>query len=117
MTLPSLQRPQLLVFLWADLSFLLALLPQGVGGVPRAVNAVLFMTLGPACAVMFLLRSLPPVVAVVVGIGVSLGTLILASQTLLILGIWSAWGVAGIVAIATIGLTLLSERYFTDVRV
>ena len=117
MKLPNLQRPQLLVFLWADLSFLLALLPHGVGGVPRAVNAVLFMTLGPACAVLLLLRSLPPVVAVVVGMGVSLGTLIRASQALLILGIWTAWGVAGIVAITTIGLTLLSEHSFKDVRV
>jgi len=62
MTSIRLRRSQVVVLAWTGLSFLLSLLPQGVGGAPRVVNAVLFMALGPACALMVLLldRGPPP---------------------------------------------------------
>ncbi len=102
-------RPiQLVLVGWALLSFAVALLPEGVGGSPRAVNAVLFLTLGPGCAMLLLLfRSLTPAVAVVVAMGTSLAILVLGSQALLILGMWRSSGVTLLVALATIGLTLL----------
>lgn len=106
--LSRLHPAQLVLVSWALLSFGLSLLPTGVGGPPRAVNAVLFMTLGPGCAMLvFLLRFLAPAVAVVVAGGTSLAILVLGSQVLLIAGVWRAWGVTALVALATIAIALL----------
>ncbi|WP_446219649.1 hypothetical protein [Micromonospora sp. IBHARD004] len=106
--LPRLRPTQLVLIGWTLLSFLLALLPTGVGGSPRAVNAVLFMTLGPGCAMLLvILRTLPVAVAAVVAIGTSLAILVLSSQALLIVGMWRPWGITGLVALTTTALTLL----------
>lgn len=110
------RRPVLL--LWAAASLLLAFLPVGAGGLPRAVNAVVFMTLGPAVALMVLLTlparsrsrrgaALPPALAGVISLATSLTVLVLSSELLLLTGLWSAWGVAAMVAVATVTLTLV----------
>ncbi|HET9499734.1 MAG TPA: hypothetical protein VFO98_05705 [Marmoricola sp.] len=94
---------QWLLLAWAVVTFLLSLLPEGVGHDPRALNALLFLCLGPACALMLLLRgALPASGAAVVALGASLGILVLSSQLLLILGAWTAGGVTAIVAVVTI---------------
>lgn len=96
---------------WAALTVLVALLPAGAGGLLRAVNALLFLTLGPGCALAFLLaRRLPPAVLMVVALATSLTVLLLSSQLLLILGIWAAWRVAALVAAVTIALAAIQVR-------
>ena len=107
MTLPRLDRSQVALVVWAIASLVIAMLPAGVGGAVRAVNEVTFLTLGPAFAVISVLRTLPVVVAGVIGVGVSLTTLILSSQLLLMLGIWTPWGAAVIVAATTIAFAVL----------
>lgn len=112
MTLTRLSRPQLLVMAWAVASYLVALLPAGTGGLPRAINAVLFMTLGPACGLMLALtRVFPAAVSAVIAIAGSLATLLLSSQLLLLLGLWSAWRVAALVTWVTIALVLATTDY------
>jgi hypothetical protein len=123
MTSIRLRRSQVVVLAWTGLSFLLSLLPQGVGGAPRVVNAVLFMALGPACALMVLLLDrvaaspgytgprgklpvLSPALAAVVSVGVSLTVLVLSSQALLMTGLWRIWTVVMVVTVVTGALTL-----------
>jgi hypothetical protein len=102
---------------WATVSFLIALLPSGAGGLARAVNAVVFMTLGPACALAVLLvRAVPPAVAGVVAVAASLTVLVLSSQMLLIIGVWAPWRVAALVALTTIALVLVPIRMWTAVN-
>lgn len=114
MSITRLSRPQLLVIAWAVTSYLVALLPAGTGGLPRAVNAVLFMTLGPACALaLALTRRFPAAVACVVAIAGSVATLLLSSQLLLLLGLWSAWRVAALVTWFTVALVLATADYPT----
>ncbi|MBA2465531.1 MAG: hypothetical protein H0V42_11245 [Nocardioidaceae bacterium] len=114
MTSEKIRTLRAIILAWAVLSFLVALLPGGVGGVPRVVNAVLFMTLGPGCALMALLlfrRSLPAwsaALAGVVAIAASLTILVLSSQLLLMVGLWTVGSVAGAVTLATIALVLPS---------
>jgi hypothetical protein len=63
---------QLALTIWATASLLLAPLPSGVGGLARVVNAVLFLTMGPGCALAGLLaRRLPPAVVGVVAVATS----------------------------------------------
>lgn len=103
------------IVVWALLSLVLALLPSGVGGVPRVLNAVVFMTLGPGISLMVLLRSRPflsdwsTTVAGVVSVATSLTVLVLSSQLLLLLGHWSVAGIAGIVTLATVAIVALSS--------
>jgi hypothetical protein len=93
---------------WAVASFGLALLPEGVGGFARALNAVVFFTLGPGAAIVALLiRKMPPVVAVVVALGGSLSALVLLSEGLLILGVWAPSRVAGLLALLTVALAVV----------
>jgi hypothetical protein len=102
---------------WATVSFLIALLPSGAGGLARAVNAVVFMTLGPACALAVLLvRAVPAAVAGVVAVAASLTVLVLSSQMLLIIGLWAPWRVAALVALTTIALVLVPIRMWTAVN-
>jgi hypothetical protein len=102
---------------WATVSFLIALLPSGAGGLARAVNAVVFMTLGPACALAVLLvRAVPAAVAGVVAVAASLTVLVLSSQMLLIIGVWAPWRVAALVALTTIALVLVPIRMWTAVN-
>jgi hypothetical protein len=105
-------RPQHLVLVgWALVTFAVALLPEGVGGPVRAANATLFLTTGPALALIsLLLRHLPPAVATVIALGTSLTVLVVGSQALLIVGLWHASAVTGLVAVATIALTVYSAR-------
>lgn len=112
MTTVRLRSPHAVILVWTTVSFLAAMLPPGVGGVPRAVNAVLFMTLGPGCALMItLLRSMPLETAASIAIGASLTVLVLSSQGLLIMGLWSTLHVAALVALATISFTLVSVEW------
>jgi hypothetical protein len=116
----TLKRPralQLALPIWATVSLLLALLPSGVGGLARAVNAVLFLTMGPGCAVAGLLaRRLPPAVVGVVAVATSLTVLLLSSQMLLIVGMWAPWRVAALVALATIGPVVVQIRASREVN-
>jgi hypothetical protein len=96
---------------WAALTAVLALLPAGTGGWARAVNALLFLTAGPGCAVATLLaRRLPAGAVMVVSVATSLVVLLLGSQLLLVLGIWAPWRVASIVALTTIALVVVGIR-------
>jgi hypothetical protein len=102
---------------WATVSFLIALLPSGAGGLARAVNAVVFMTLGPACALAVLLvRAVPAAVAGVVAVAASLTVLVQSSQMLLIIVVWAPWRVAALVALTTIALVLVPIRMWTAVN-
>lgn len=88
---------------WSAATFAFALLPDGAGDFPRALNALLFLVLAPAFALMFLLRdTLPPTAAAVVSLGSSLGILVLSSQLLLLVDLWSPWGVTAMVGAATL---------------
>jgi hypothetical protein len=117
MTLKGPRALQLALPIWATVSLLLALLPSGVGGLARAVNAVLFLTMGPGCAVAGLLaRRLPPAVVGVVAVATSLTVLLLSSQMLLIVGMWAPWRVAALVALATIGLVVVQIRASREVN-
>lgn len=112
MTGTRLGRAQVVVIAWAVTSYLVALLPAGAGGLPRAVNGVLFMTLGPGCALaLALTRRFPAAVACVIAIGGSVATLLLSSQLLLLLGLWSAWRVAALVTWVTVALVLATADY------
>ena len=103
------QRSRLLLMAWALATFLLSLLPGDVGGQPRLVNAVLFLCLGPACALVILLRrSMPLSVACVVAIGSSFAILVLSSQLLLLLGVWESSSVTAIVGMVTVVLAVVS---------
>jgi hypothetical protein len=114
MSFTRLGRAQLLVMAWAVASYLVALLPVGTGGLPRAVNAVVFMTLGPGCALMLaLIRAFPPALAGVVAVAGSLTTLLLSSQVLLLLGVWTAWRVAALVTWVTVAVVLATADYPT----
>jgi hypothetical protein len=98
---------QVALLTWATVSFLIALLPPGTGGSARAVNAVVFMTLGPACALArLLLHAVSPAVVGVIAVAASLTVLVLSSQMLLIMGLWAPWRVAALVALTTIALVL-----------
>lgn len=102
---------------WATVSFLLALLPPGVGGVARAVNAVLFLTTGPGCAVAGLLhRRVPPAAVGAVAVAMSLSVLLLSSQLLLVMGMWAPWRVAALVTLTTIALVVAQIRTSTEVN-
>ena len=108
MTAARQRKVQAAISVWAVASFVVALWPPGVGGLARAVNAVLFMTFGPACALVIVLtRQVDRAIALAVSVAASLTILVLASQLLLVTGLWAAWRVAGIVAFATVALALL----------
>lgn len=116
-TWKGLRALQLLLPAWAVVSVLVALLPAGVGGLVRVVNAVLFLTMGPGCALAGLLaRRLPAAVVLVVGLSASFTVLLLSSQLLLILGVWRAWRVAALVGAATIALVVVWIRMSAEVR-
>ena len=105
-------RPaQLALAAWAEVSVLVAILPEGVGGWPRAVNAIAFLTLGPACAVAWHLgRTVPAAAAAVIAIAASLTVLVLSSQLLLILGLWAPWGVTALVALVILARVVVPLR-------
>jgi hypothetical protein len=102
---------------WAAVSLLLALLPAGAGGLARAVNAAVFLTLGPACALAGLLAGrVPPAVAGVIAVAASLTVLVLSSQILLIVGLWAPWRVAALVAVIAVALVMVPIRVRTEVK-
>jgi len=105
-------RPaQVALVCWAATSLLVAMLPAGVGGWPRTLNAVVFLVFGPGCALAWHLgRSVPPAVAAVIALAASLAVLLLSSQLLLILGLWAPWGVTALVYLATVGLVAVPVR-------
>lgn len=92
---------------WAVTTTLVGLLPEGVGGGLRAFNALLFLSLGPGCALMLLLVGVIPLAtALVVALGSSLGVLLLTSQLLLLMSLWRDWSVTALVAMVTVALVL-----------
>jgi hypothetical protein len=92
---------------WAFVSTMVGLLPEGVGGGLRAFNALLFLSLGPGCALMLLLIGVIPLAtALVVALGSSLGVLLLTSQLLLLMSLWRDWTVTALVAMVTVALVL-----------
>jgi hypothetical protein len=100
---------------WATVSVVISVLPPGFGGSARAVNAVVFLTFGPACAIASLLaRAVHLALAAVIAIAASLTVLLFSSQILLILGLWAPWRVAALVALTTVGLTWVPTRTSTN---
>lgn len=96
---------------WAAVTVAAAPLPTGVGGWPRVVNALVFLLLGPAVAVLpVLARLVDPSVAAVIAVAGSLTVLVLSSQLLLALGVWSPTGVAAVVGVTTVVLSLAPVR-------
>lgn len=96
---------------WALTTTVVGLLPEGVGGGLRAFNALLFLSLGPGCALMLLLIGvLPLATALVVALGSSLGVLLLASQLLLLMSLWRDWSATALVALVTVALVLAASR-------
>ena len=92
---------------WALVTTMAGLLPEGVGGGLRAFNALLFLSLGPGCALMLLLVGVIPLAtALVVALGSSLGVLLLTSQVLLLMSLWHDWSVTVLVAMVTVALVL-----------
>ena len=103
--------PELAILGWVVVSLALSLLPTGVGGPARAINAVVFMGFGPGCAVMVRLAGRwSGLVCSVIALAVTLTVLILSSQLLLVLGAWSVPAVAGLVALVTVMLALVPLR-------
>jgi hypothetical protein len=96
---------------WALTTTVVGLLPEGVGGGLRAFNALLFLSLGPGCALMLLLIGvLPLATALVVALGSSLGVLLLTSQLLLLMSLWRDWSVTALVALVTVALVIAASR-------
>lgn len=96
---------------WAVATFLVGLLPEGVGDGPRTFNALLFLTLGPGCALMLVLVDVLPLsTAMVVALGSSLGVLLLSSQVLLVMGLWRHSTVTALVGAVTVVLVLAPWR-------
>jgi hypothetical protein len=92
---------------WAVATFSVGLLPEGVGDGLRTVNALVFLTLGPGCALLLVLVDVMPLpTALVVSLGASLGVLLLSSQVLLVMGLWRHSTVTALVATVTVGLVL-----------
>ena len=117
MTATRLRRLRVGLLTWATASLVLALLPSGVGGPARAVNAIVFLTLGPACALAALLvRRVPPAVAGVIAVAASLTGLVLSSQLLLLIGLWAPWGITALVALTTVALVLVPVRMWAEVN-
>jgi hypothetical protein len=109
--------PRLALTCWALASLALAWLPPGVGGLPRTINAIVFMTLGPAVALAwYLARMVPLAVAGVVGLAASLVVLLLISQLLLLTGLWTPWRVAALIALVMIVLTWVPDAPPTEVK-
>jgi len=99
------------ILCWSGASAVVAFLPHGAGGVPRAVNAIVFLMFGPGCALALgLRRRVPFPVVATISLGASLPVLVVSSQLLLILRIWSPWGVTAVVGLVTVGLLLVPVR-------
>ena len=103
-----------LVVLWSLGSCALALSPAGTGGVPRAVNSVAFLLLGPGVAMATLLRRryavggrpvLAPGLVAVISETFSITLLVLTGMALLLVG---AWSVTAVVAVITAVAVLLA---------
>ena len=107
---------RLLLVAWALGSAYVALAPVGWGGIPRVVNAVAFMMLGPAVAIMWrLLRRTPvaafsPPLAFVIAMATSLSVLVLSSITLLLLGVWTVEGVVAVVTATVVSVAVWPHR-------
>jgi hypothetical protein len=104
------------VVAWSLLSCLLGLAPTGFGGVPRAVNAVVFLLTGPGIALAMLMdrryttgsrRVLAPSLNAVISGTFSLTLLVLSSMTLLLVGAWSVPAVLGVVTAVAVVVAVL----------
>lgn len=101
---------------WAGASAALALQPPGVGGAWRAIDAALFMLLGPALAGVLAWRArsgtrnpmtaVPPLVELLVGVAGWIAILVMVSTALLVAAAWSVPVMVLGVAAATLTLTL-----------
>ena len=100
---------------WSVLSCALALSPAGFGGVPRAVNSVAFLLLGPGVALATFLRRrytvdshflLAPGVVAVVSETFSLTLLVLLGMLLLLVGAWSTVAVVLVVTLVSVGVAV-----------
>jgi hypothetical protein len=104
-------RASALVVLWSVLSGALALAPTGFGGLPRAVNSVVFLVAGPGIALAAFLhrrytlgsgRLLAPSVVAVISETFSLTLLVLTGMALLLVGAWSVPAVVGILTLVAV---------------
>jgi hypothetical protein len=94
------------VVVWSLASCALALSPAGVGGVPRAVNSVVFLLMGPGIALATFLgrrytigsrRLLSPGLVAVISETFAVTLLVLTGMVLLLVGAWSVEAVVGVV--------------------
>lgn len=91
------------VVVWAIISGILALLPEGAGGTPRVINTVAFLLAGPGVALaLWGRRLLPPLLNGIVAGLVSLCFLVVVSQLLLVAHLWRPGLVAVVVAVTTV---------------
>jgi hypothetical protein len=114
------RNSQQLLLVWCFVSAFLGVLPTGVGGVPRALNSIVYMLFGPGIAMALLLQrrrplnqqphaqlgiGLPPTARAVLAATFSLTLLVLSNMVLLLSGVWS---VASSVAAVTIGAVVVT---------
>jgi len=116
------RNSQQLLLVWCFVSTFLGVLPAGVGGVPRALNSIVYMLMGPGIAMAMLLQrrhpisqqhphaplgtaGLSPAARAVVAGTFSLTLLVLSNLVLLLTGVWS---VASSVAAVTIGAVVVT---------
>lgn len=105
---PSTSRfVQAAVVVWAIVSGVVALLPEGAGGTARVINTVVFLLAGPGVALALWGRRLfPPLLNVIIAALVSVCFLVLVSQLLLLAQVWRPWRVAVVVAVATVAVVV-----------
>jgi len=112
---PRVRLASAAVVVWSALSCALALSPAGFGGVPRAVNSIAFLLLGPGVALATFLRRrytvgsramLAPGVVAVVSETFSLTLLVLIAMVLLLVGAWSVGAVVVAVTVVAVGVAV-----------
>ena len=97
------------------LSCVLALSPSGFGGVPRAVNSIAFLLLGPGVALATFLHRrytaasgvvLEPVVVAVISETFSVTLLVLIGALLLLVGVWSVAAIVVLLTLVAVGVAV-----------
>ena len=112
---PRVRPDAAVVVVWSLVSCALALSPAGFGGVPRAVNSIAFLLLGPGVALATFLRRrytvdslflLAPGTLAVIAQTFSLTLLVLLSMLLLLVGAWSVTAVVVAVTVVAVGVAV-----------
>ena len=115
------RRAQVAVVAWCAVSVGLALLPAGVGGPLRAVDAGLFMLFGPSVAGLVTAQrtrsarspdapAVPLSVEVLLWTSASIAALALTSTGIVFAGLWSTPTMVAVVAVETLLLALWPIR-------